>query len=119
MIGSVKKICYYVSDYGFGHASRSIAVIRRILSQTDDVHVTVKCSSPFEFLKASLEGTGVECICRKNDVGVILKEGAPEVDKEQTKILFEEWMDSWPAYISEEAKYLQKQNTFRSKILIL
>lgn len=106
----MKKICYYVSDYGFGHASRSIAVIRRILSQRDDVHVTVKCSSPFEFLKDSLEGTGVECICRKNDVGVVLKEGSPEVDKEQTKCLFEEWIESWPEYISEEVKYLQKEN---------
>ena len=106
----MKKICYYVSDYGFGHASRSIAVIRRILSQMDDVHVTVKCSSPFAFLKDSLEGTGVECICRKNDVGVILKEGSPEVDCEKTKLLFEQWMDTWPEYISQEAEYLQKEH---------
>jgi len=110
VVGSVKKICYYISDYGFGHASRSIAVIRKILTQTDDVHVTVKCNSPFAFLKDSLEGTGVECICRQNDVGVILKEGSIEVDCEQTKILFEQWMATWPEYISEEAEYLQRDN---------
>jgi len=31
----MKKVCYYISDYGFGHASRSVANIRELLRQPD------------------------------------------------------------------------------------
>ncbi|MFS0774819.1 hypothetical protein ABC255_02100 [Neobacillus sp. 3P2-tot-E-2] len=31
----MKTIAYYISDFGFGHASRSIAVIRKLLNHPE------------------------------------------------------------------------------------
>ena len=31
------NICFYTSDYGYGHASRDIAIIRRILDEFNDI----------------------------------------------------------------------------------
>jgi predicted glycosyltransferase len=37
------NICFYISDYGYGHASRDIAIIRRILKEFfGDVKIYVK-----------------------------------------------------------------------------
>jgi hypothetical protein len=34
--------CFYISDYGYGHASRDIAIVRRILSEFGDVKICIK-----------------------------------------------------------------------------
>ncbi|MFT8323534.1 MAG: hypothetical protein ABF649_21995 [Bacillus sp. (in: firmicutes)] len=46
----IKTIAYYISDYGYGHASRSIAIIRELLKVDNDYgHVILPplpCFSP-------------------------------------------------------------------------
>ena len=39
-------IVFYISGHGFGHASRSLEVIRALVRKSPDVHVTIKSTAP-------------------------------------------------------------------------
>lgn len=49
----MKKIAYYISEYGFGHATRSIAVIKR-LCEKNEIRIIVSNAFAYEFLNQSL-----------------------------------------------------------------
>ncbi|WP_335699289.1 hypothetical protein [Neobacillus drentensis] len=51
-------IAYYISDYGYGHASRSIAIIRKLLEESE-VKIIVCHSFALSFIKASLNSDSV------------------------------------------------------------
>ena len=48
----MKKILYYVTDHGKGHATRSIAIIQEILKR--NIEVTVRNTNAIEFFKQTL-----------------------------------------------------------------
>jgi hypothetical protein len=101
------SICYYVSDYGMGHAARSIAVIRRILAEWPDARITVKTDDPFAFMKTSLPS----CVHSRtmNDIGVVLDAERPTVNREETAVLFSDWIRSWDAYIRQEQEFCRTE----------
>lgn len=101
------SICYYVSDHGYGHASRSIAVIRRILNSCDfdEIKIYVKTHYPFNFVRRSLSKKNIKVIKTKNDFGVVFKENSVEVDKDKTSNMLNEWLDSWTSYIQKEKEF--------------
>jgi hypothetical protein len=39
----MKKLAFYISGFGFGHLTRSIALVQELLRQRRDIHITVKC----------------------------------------------------------------------------
>lgn len=53
-------ICYYVSDYGYGHATRSIAVIRQMLDNCTQtpIRLIINSGKALSFLQESLQSTG-------------------------------------------------------------
>ncbi|HEX7627404.1 MAG TPA: hypothetical protein VF354_00595, partial [Candidatus Methanoperedens sp.] len=77
------NICFYISDYGYGHASRSIAIIRKLLSEYKYAKIYIKNSGAFDYLRRSLPNKNVEVVRSKNDIGVIFKENSVIVDREQ------------------------------------
>ena len=103
-------ICFYISDYGYGHASRDIAIVRQILNAFTDVKIFVKTDTPFHFVKQSLPQKNVEVIQQKNDIGVAFKENSVSVDRERTKKMLEEWLNSWDEYIQNEKRFCEKHN---------
>lgn len=103
----IKKICFYISDHGYGHASRDIAIIRH-LQKNLDVEIVVKTSRPFNFVKRSLSDIKlIEC---HNDEGVILEDNYPKVDKIRTLPLFERWVENWENYIHKEKNFCRENN---------
>jgi len=97
-----KKVCFYISDYGYGHASRDIAIIRHIQNNLD-VEIFVKTSRPFNFVKRSLPDIKlIECL---NDKGVILEDNYPKIYEAKTLALFEKWVESWEKYIQKEKMF--------------
>ena len=104
------NICFYVSDYGYGHASRDIAIIRRILDEFNDVKVYVKTDGPFHFVQQSLPHKNVEVIQTKNDVGVVFKKNSVTVDRERTRNVLDEWIVSWDDYVQSEKKFCRDHN---------
>ena len=68
------RICFYVSDFGYGHAARAIALTRE-LQDAISAEVTIRTGSPAEFMARSLPG--VEVRRGQNDPGVVMVEGLP------------------------------------------
>jgi uncharacterized protein (TIGR00661 family) len=104
------NICFYISDYGYGHASRDIAIVRQILNALTDVNIFVKTDTPFHFVKQSLLQKNVEVIQQKNDIGVAFKENSVSVDRVKTKKMLKEWLNSWDEYIQNEKRFCEKHN---------
>ncbi|MBU4374688.1 MAG: hypothetical protein KJ714_09715 [Euryarchaeota archaeon] len=101
------NICFYISDYGYGHASRSIAIIRKLLSEYTDARIYIKNSGAFDFIRNSLPGENVEVVQSKNDIGVIFKENSVVVDRERTQKNLLEWISSWDEFIKKERQFCE------------
>jgi hypothetical protein len=102
----MKTIVYYVSDYGFGHATRSIAMIRRILSKYPSLRIFVKSDGPYDLLVRSFIGSRVSVIRCRNDIAVpLLLPDTDAVDKDRTRDLLLRWMGSWESYIAIETRF--------------
>ena len=99
------NICFYISDYGYGHASRDIAVIRGIQDDFNGVKIYIKTEEPFHFVQQSLPQKDVKVIQTKNDIGVIFKENSVIVDREQTEKILDEWLALWDNYIQNEKRF--------------
>ena len=104
------NICFYISDYGYGHASRDIAIIRGILSEYDGVKIYIKTDKAFHFVRQSLPQKNVEVTQTKNDVGVIFKENSVIVDRVKTEKMLKEWLNSWDDYIQNEKRFCENHN---------
>ena len=104
------NICFYISDYGYGHASRDIAIIRKILNESNNVKIFVKTDGPYNFVRQSLPQKNVEVIQSKNDVGIVFKGNSVSVDREKTRKVLDEWLASWDEYIQNEKRFCEKHN---------
>lgn len=102
----MKRICFYTSDYGYGHAARDIAVIRGIYKQFD-AQILVKTDVPFEFMKHSL--SSVRVIQRRNDVGVSMIEESSVADAAKTSQAVDDWVGSWKSFIREEKSFCEAE----------
>jgi len=98
------RICIYVSDFGYGHAARDIALARE-LQEALDAEVIVRAGSPAAFMSRSLPC--VEVISGQNDPGVVM-EGAA-VDWGRTFAAVEQWLASWEDYIAAEKAFLRER----------
>ena len=102
-----KKICFYISDHGYGHAARDIAIIRRLQNNLD-LNIFIKTLMPINFVRQSLPWTKlIECL---NDEGVILQKNFPKVDEKETLNLFEKWIQNWEDYIEKEKQFCKENN---------
>jgi len=101
------NICFYISDYGYGHASRSIAIIRKLMSEYKDVKIYIKNSGAFDYIRSSLPQDNIEVVQSKNDIGVIFKKNSISVDREQTMKILIDWISSWEEYIKKEKQFCE------------
>lgn len=100
------NICFYISDYGYGHASRSIAIIRKLLSEYKDMKILIKNSGAFDYIRHSLPQENIEVIRTNNDIGVIFRNNnSVIVDREQTRKIMIDWISSWDKYIKLEKQF--------------
>ena len=97
--------CFYVSDYGLGHAARSIALIRKILSRFPRSRIFVKSDGPYDLLVRSLSDPRVSVIRCRNDVCVPLLPDTDAVDADRTRDLVLGWMESWNSYVADEVRF--------------
>lgn len=100
----MKRICFYTSDYGYGHAARDIAVIRGICKHLD-ARVYVKTDVPFEFMKHSLPS--VRVIQKRNDVGMFMIGESSVADAAKTGQAVDDWVSSWETFILEEKSFCE------------
>ena len=110
MVGSRLKsphIRFYISDYGFGHASRMIALMRS-LHETIECRISVRTSTAAGFIQDSCPFVEVET--KPNDMGVVMQENTASVDVERTWEKLDVWINSWDSWIQEETEFCRSQN---------
>lgn len=104
-------IAYYISDYGYGHASRSVAVIRSILQQSGQFVKIIVCScKTLPFLMRSLNGVGqVEYRRTSSDVGYVLQPGSIEPDIERLRVEYNNYIRLFSYFVDIEYRFLVKE----------
>ena len=106
----MKTICFYISDYGNGHAARAIAIIRAIVDSHNDIQVIAKTFGPFGFTQNSLAHPRISVIPCRNDIEIPLKDSLSAVDRKKTRELFIAWIRSWDEDIYRECAFSKERN---------
>jgi UDP:flavonoid glycosyltransferase YjiC (YdhE family) len=106
----MKTIAYYISDYGYGHASRSIAIIRELLWKDKELRVVICHCFAMPFVQDSLSEFGVCVIYHnvKTDVGYVLHHQSLQVDKARLGQDLKMFLDEFPEVINIEVSVLKK-----------
>lgn len=103
-------ICYYISDYGYGHAARSIAVIRELMERAGEgVRMIVRSSRALPFLRDSLRGVPrTEFLPTAGDPGYCLKPGSIEPDADLLSARYRDFLAAWPEEAEREERFLRR-----------
>jgi len=96
----------YVSGHGFGHATRTGEVLRRLREQARDLPITVSTSAPaelfFEAVGASISVRPLEC-----DVGLVQKD-ALTIDEAGSADALDRFLEGWPRLVEAESRWLRE-----------
>ncbi|GGD76155.1 hypothetical protein [Paenibacillus nasutitermitis] len=103
-------ICYYVSDYGYGHAARSIAIIRMlVMRERKRLKLIICASRSLGFLRESLKDCGesdIEYHHTASDLGYCLKANSIEPDLELLHSRYGEYIAELPKEAVKEKMFL-------------
>lgn len=100
----MKKLIYYITDHGRGHATRSVAIIREL--QKLDIEVIIRNSNVVNFLQHSLPGTKI--ISGLTDIGPSLNNDGVSIDEQKSKIAIKNWIDKLDETSSTESQIIKK-----------
>jgi UDP-N-acetylglucosamine transferase subunit ALG13 len=104
----MNTIAYYSSDYGFGHAARSVALIRNLLAMEEDVKMIICHSFALHFLRESLKGENrVTFRTIETDIGYVLQKDSIEPDIEKLNAKYKKYVQKWNFLIEQERDFLQ------------
>lgn len=110
----MKTICYYISDYGYGHATRSIALIRFLLQYAPNQYRIIVCSkNALPFIRKSLKGVPSDNILYHectSDLGYVLKEGSVDTDPILFKSKYFEYVETLPFEFQREADFIASEH---------
>lgn len=98
-----RKVAYYITDHGFGHATRAIALIRHL---QDKYTVLIRNDNTHDLLRASLSNCKI--FGGRTDAGPILVDGGLDMDERKTNRHFSEWTAQFDDIVNREAEFLQR-----------
>jgi L-arabinokinase len=99
------RIVFYVSGHGFGHTSRSIAVIGALVRARPDAHVVVKTSAPLQLFARVLKGR-CDLVDLQCDAGMVQIDSL-NIDARESIRRAREFQIRLPAIVAAEAEYLR------------
>jgi hypothetical protein len=102
------NIAYYISSHGFGHLTRSLALIEYLLENTDCKIYLCSGEAQIEFAQIYLNrfSDKVRYSVFKTDVGIVNKKNSLEVDVDATNKAVYGMLDTYSEKASTEAKKL-------------
>jgi hypothetical protein len=105
-------IVYYVSDSGFGHITRSLAIIKSIIKLSDLTVELVCGESQIEYARVFLHKylERVNFTVLKTEVGTILKDNSFEFDVDATSLSIKNYLQTLPLLVEKEVQRLEKLN---------
>jgi L-arabinokinase len=104
----MRHIAYYITPHGFGHAVRSLEVIRHLVANDDEFQVTLITDIP-EFLVRQCVGKALPFRRRRLDVGLVQKDSV-RFDLEATKRTLELMFLNHDVLIQEEISFFRKES---------
>ena len=105
----MNRIAFYISNHGYGHASRNIPIIERLLEQDKNLCIEIKTGSNLiDFMRQSLINNSSRIVYHpmSTDLGLILKPGSMEVDKEVLLKEVKIFISTWAVSIEQEREWL-------------
>lgn len=108
-----KNIAFYITNHGYGHASRNVAIIEELLTKREDIKIWIKTDAErVSFLQRNLYKYDNRIIYNSNyhDVGFILNTKTYKVDVETLYTRVSEEIENWPYYIKNECNFLVSEN---------
>lgn len=107
----LKTIAYYISDYGYGHATRSTAIVRELLKQNETVKIIICHSFALRFLQQSFRHEPRVTFREvATDVGYVLKENSLEPDVEVLNENVSFYVSEFPAKLDQEMIFMKEKN---------
>lgn len=111
----MKNIAFYISDHGFGHASRNIPIIRYILEVKDDIKIHIKTGiNQGLFIKDSTKdlknSKNIVFEFKNTDIGLVLKKNSLNIDKVKLEKKVEDYLQTWDRLIENELLFLKNNN---------
>lgn len=105
----MKNIVFYLSDHGFGHAARNIPIIKFLLDNYNDINIVVRTGvAQGNFIKSVINNDSdnrINYYLENMDIGIVLKDGSLEIDKEKLLYKVENYIDTWKERIENEKKF--------------
>lgn len=102
---------FYITNHGFGHASRNVPIIKRLLTLNKDNKIFVKSDCVrCDFLKRNFsenENMRIRYFADCNENGLILEEGGTLPDVKKMKSIILDDFNHWPDYIEREKDFLK------------
>lgn len=108
-----KVIAFYISDHGFGHASRNIPIIRYILESYKNIKIIVKTGiKQSKFINDSLSECKekLDIYSDQMDIGLILKRNSLDIDKEKLCSEVNMYINTWEKRALDESEFLKNNN---------
>lgn len=107
----MKSIAFYISDHGFGHASRNVPIIRYILEAKNDIKIHIITGvRQGEFIKESLGNirnySNINFRLINTDLGLILKDNSLDIDEKKLNEEIIKYLNSWDNRIELEKEFL-------------
>jgi len=106
------KIVFYITNHGYGHASRNVAIISRLLELQPETEILIKTDEErCAFIRRNFPRENrIRYFNDCSEVGLILKEGTLEPDVARVEHAVNEDMRLWPNYIRRECAFLKKES---------
>lgn len=100
-----KRIAYYITDHGYGHATRAVALIRNLVN-SDSFDVLIRNNNALDLIRASLPNCRI--FTGKTDMGHVLTKKTFDIDESETNALFSAWANSWDQLVKDEKDFMTK-----------
>jgi len=104
---ALKRIAYYITPHGFGHAIRSLEVMRRLIDRDPSVDITIVSDIP-ELLIGQNVGRMLPCRKRRLDVGLVQQDSL-RFDLEATREVLEDLHCRSEGLVEEEVHFLRSR----------
>ena len=107
------KYAFYITNHGFGHASRNVPIIKKIAMIDSNAEFVIKSDDiRCDFLKKNFVNESIKITYYDNcmETGLILKDGTLVPDLERMNRIILDDMQNWDEYISKEIQFMKYWN---------
>ncbi|MEE9609819.1 MAG: hypothetical protein V3W19_01135, partial [Desulfatiglandales bacterium] len=101
-----KGVCFYISGHGFGHASRTMQVVKSLAEMAPEVSIHIKTSTPRWFIESNLSPEYYSFHFQYNDIGVIQTDSLHLMPK-ITFQAYDTFFNSRQELIRQETKWIE------------